>query len=52
MEFCLQNRVRELDNTIQTSFHNITITLKKLPPNTKFAFDGKDCIGKTYETRL
>ena len=26
-----------------------TITLKELPPNTKFAFDGKDDIGKTYE---
>jgi hypothetical protein len=26
-----------------------TITLKELPANTKFAFDGKDDIGKTYE---
>ncbi|HRG76337.1 MAG TPA: hypothetical protein PLX69_17395 [Leptospiraceae bacterium] len=26
-----------------------TITLKELPPNTKFAFDGKDDVGKTYE---
>jgi hypothetical protein len=25
------------------------ITLKELPPNTKFAFDGKDDVGKTYE---
>ncbi|MBP9165698.1 MAG: hypothetical protein KBF99_21110, partial [Leptospiraceae bacterium] len=24
------------------------ITLKELPPNTKFAFDGKDDIGKDY----
>lgn len=26
-----------------------TITLKELPSNTKFAFDGKDDVGKTYE---
>ena len=26
-----------------------TITLKELPANTKFAFDGKDDIGKIYE---
>ncbi len=26
-----------------------TIILKELPPNTKFAFDGKDDVGKTYE---
>jgi len=26
-----------------------TITLKELPPNTQFAFDGKDDVGKTYE---
>ncbi len=26
-----------------------TVTLKELSPNTKFAFDGKDDIGKTYE---
>ncbi len=38
-------------NTFET-MHTVpgfTITLKELPPNTKFAFDGKDDVGKTYE---
>jgi hypothetical protein len=33
----------------QETVRGFTITLKELPPNTKFAFDGKDDIGKTYE---
>ena len=38
-------------NTFETmnTVPGFTITLKELPPNTKFAFDGKDDIGKTYE---
>jgi len=33
----------------KTTVPGFTITLKELPPNTKFAFDGKDDVGKTYE---
>ncbi|MBK7056429.1 MAG: hypothetical protein IPO06_03315 [Leptospiraceae bacterium] len=33
----------------RTTVPGFTITLKELPPNTKFAFDGKDDVGKTYE---
>ena len=38
-------------NTFETmnTVPGFTITLKELPPNTKFAFDGKDDVGKTYE---
>ena len=34
---------------LPTNVNGFTITLKELPPNTKFAFDGKDDVGKTYE---
>jgi hypothetical protein len=38
-------------NTFETmnTVPGFTITLKELPANTKFAFDGKDDVGKTYE---
>jgi hypothetical protein len=34
---------------IENTVPGFTITLQELPPNTKFAFDGKDDVGKTYE---
>jgi len=34
---------------IENTVPGFIITLQELPPNTKFAFDGKDDIGKTYE---
>ncbi len=41
--------IPDVDEHIPPNLNGFTITLKELPPNTKFAFDGKDDVGKTYE---
>jgi len=41
--------IPDVDEHIPPNLNGFTITLKELPANTKFAFDGKDDIGKTYE---
>ncbi len=38
-----------LNEQIPLGLNGFNLSIQELPPNTKFAFDGKDDIGKTYE---
>lgn len=41
--------IPDVDEHIPPNLNGFNLSIQELPPNTKFAFDGKDDIGKTYE---
>lgn len=52
-DFLLQNSYSSdftrIRGNIPPDLNGFNISIEELPPNTKFAFDGKDDVGKTYE---
>lgn len=41
--------IPDVDEHIPPNLNGFNLSIQELPPNTKFAFDGKDDVGKTYE---